>query len=172
MTKELRDKLAALRAIAPKLNQATDEATAIVQSVERLLGEDLKLGIASEYYFHQRMADGHENDDGDGAPVVDVSLAYGRVNGRFCLHVLEVTSRKGDGEEEGKTVTIGVERTPWSSCSRELKLQSFTKLPKLLGRIADRAGELAKSASEASKTVRDLLDAMGQKAPEADPDGV
>ena len=44
MTQELREKLESLRAIAPRLNKATDDAAAVIKATDAFL-DDLGLGV-------------------------------------------------------------------------------------------------------------------------------
>jgi hypothetical protein len=45
MTDELMERMARLREIAPRLNSATDQASKLVAMVEKLLVEELHIGI-------------------------------------------------------------------------------------------------------------------------------
>src|SRR5262245_52693989 len=125
MTKELREKLAALRAIAPALNKATDEATAIVEKVEHLLGQELNIGIRATSNAFE-CEDSIEIDDDDDRTEWDIRkasmLAYGRVAGTYRIHVVTDVSRKDRSFYRGDYETISSEQTPWNSCPRETKL--------------------------------------------------
>jgi len=176
MTEELKMKLAKLRTLAPKLNEATDEAAAVIATVERLLGQELSLGVTAQQWYGQRTAEGYESDEDDEshrldeAPTVSMALAYGRVDGRFCIHVVEETTRDGvDDRNFATTFTLSVERTPWISCPRDMKLESFAALPGLLGGLADEVERLTSKAAETSKAARELLDAMGGTATPSQP---
>jgi hypothetical protein len=157
MTKELREKVAALRAVAPKLNAATEEVGAIVKAVEAMLTVELNLSINAE----AQPFDQADRNDAEGRPIRTAScLAYGRVDGKYRIYVSTETGElDGDG---GWLRTVDRSETPWSSCPRDIKLRSFVSLPELLGRIADEAERLATSATKAAGTVRDLLVAMGR----------
>lgn len=167
MTEELKMKLAKLRTLAPELNKATDEATAVVQAVERMLGPELSLGISADVCFDTWPAEGYEREGDDEhrldeVPTVFAVLVYGRVDGRFCLHVLEETRREGTNDRGHPTYfTLAVERTPWSSCPRDVKLKSFAALPDLLGEICDEVENLTAESVKTSKAARDLIEAMG-----------
>lgn len=164
MTEELRRKLAALRAAAPALNKATDEATAVVAAVEKFLA-DLSIGLTLKAQSFLGVPAPAGDDE---ALTVFHSLAYGRVGGTYRVHVTAETCRKDDNYVDGWD-TLSTEETPWSSCPREMKLQSFAKLPELLGMIADRALKLTEETTRTTETVRDLLSAMGPEPDDPSP---
>lgn len=154
---DLRDKLIALRALAPGLNETTQQMGAIVAAVEKMLDAELSLGIPAETaeFDCKRLV-----DDEEGRPVGAVQfLAYGRVNGKFCIHVVEAVESVL-GMDNGVWRRLSTERTPWASCPRDLKLRSFVRLPELLETIADRAKGLADEADRAIETVKGFLAAM------------
>jgi hypothetical protein len=160
MTDELKAQVAALRAIAPRLNAASDEAFAVVRAVEEFLGSELSLGISAESsIFAQAPSQG--DDEGDPEMRLFSCLAYGRVGGVYQLHILEALSKKTVntwGMEEWDPISRS--QIPWSSCTREVKLESFEKLPELLRLIAHKAETLVEKTAATSATVRELLDAM------------
>ena len=92
MTKELRDSIEKIRALAPKLNAATDAAQAIVTRVEAFLNDECSIGIPAEVGACFRRdfltADAVEDSDGNAE---DASapyerwwhLCYERVDGKF-----------------------------------------------------------------------------------------
>jgi hypothetical protein len=159
MSAKLRQQIESLRSLAPLLNNATDEAAQVVQAVEQFLGEQLSLGVSAEsgaFEQQPRTIDGTEH--------LTVScLAYGRLAGKYRLHVLITTERQNLATPWDNGI-ISSEQTAWSSCPREVKLQSFSKLPELLGILAEKADQLAREVSETSTTVRDLLSAIGTSA--------
>jgi hypothetical protein len=157
MTKELREKLAALRAVAPELNATTQEVGSIVQAVEAMLSNDLSIGISVELRPFPRDDRDHLGEDGTTLRTC-TTLGYGRVGDKFRILVVTETGsldRDGDWAE-----TIERTETPWSSCPRDIKLRYFERLPELLGAIADEAMRLNESARSTAGTVRDLLAAM------------
>lgn len=164
MTEELRKKLSALRAVAPRLNHETDEAAKVVEAVEKFL-EGLSLGVSAENLFDSNAE--AIGDDDTSQTDREFYLAYGRVGGKFRLHVAEKLSRTDDrtAGDDAQWANVDVSRTPWTSCPREMKLKSFASLPFLLGRIADEANRLTEGAAETSATVRDLLEALGEVKP-------
>jgi hypothetical protein len=130
-----------------------------VQAVDLFLGDELSIGVsaASRPFDSQRIV-----GSGDGELVVTAHLAYGRVQGKDRLHVLKATHEKHDWSED-LSKTVSEDRTPWPACSREMKLQSFAKLPELLTNLANKVEEVTSQTSRTIETVRALIDAM--KAP-------
>src|SRR5262249_27438679 len=147
-----------LAEILPQLNTAMAEATAVVHAVDQFLAEELAVGpwVASRPFDTQR-AIGE-----DGRELLIAShLACGRVAGQYRLPVLNATRDKPDGKDQF-TQIIGEERTPWLSCSREVRLQSFAMLPEVLSMLAAKVNEIATQTSKTVETVREVLKSMGR----------
>src|SRR5436305_10882495 len=139
MGQEVRQDMDALRGIAAQLNAAIAEANGVVQAVDHFLGEELCIGVsAASRPFDSQRALG----DDDRELVVTAHLAFGRVQGKDRIYVLKVTLEKNEWKENF-TKIVAEDRTPWSACSREVKLQSFAMLPELLGNLAARVEEVA-----------------------------
>ena len=156
MGQELQEDVDTLRGVVGQLNAAASEASAVVQAVDLFLGDELSIGVsaASRPFDTQRVT-----ADDNSELVVTSHLAYGRVQGKDRLHVLKATLAKSEWKEDFSK-TVAEDRTPWSACSREVKLQSFVKLPELLGTLATRVDEVASQTSKTVETVRALIDAM------------
>ena len=156
MGQELLENANTLRGIVAQLNTAAAEASAVVQAVDAFLGDELSIGVsASSRPFDTQRITG----DDDSELVLTSHLAYGRVQGKERLHVLKATHAKNEWKEDF-TKTVAEDRIPWSACSRELKLQSFVKLPELLAALAARVEEVATQTSKTVETVRSLIDSM------------
>jgi len=156
MGHELQENVDTLRGIVAQLNAAATEASAVVQDVDLFLGDELSIGVsASSRPFDTQRVTGDDNSE----LVVTSHLAYGRVQGRERLHVLKATLAKNEWKEDF-TKTVAEDRIPWSACSREVKLQSFVKLPELLAALATRVEEVATQTSRTVETVRSLIDTM------------
>lgn len=167
MATELKKKLESLRAATAKLNASTDEAGRIIQQVERFLGEEMGIGISADTAYF--LDEPYEGDDQDEAGWIDEvgnparpdvchALGYGRIGGKYRIHVITTLEGHKTNSHNGLTRhTTVLDRTPWASCPRDLKLTAFPVLPKLLERLADRAKELASQADSAAKTVEDLM---------------
>lgn len=150
----------ALRAIAPRLNGATDQAASAIKAADDFLA-DLSLGVpALSGPYEERSA----ADPADPATAKDMAfsyLAYGRlgVSGRYSIHVTERTERPvvntwGNIES---WEPIGEVSHAWSSCPRDQKLKAFAKLPNLLGNIAEEAKILTEKAEETSSLVATMF---------------
>jgi hypothetical protein len=159
MGQDLQEDADRLRGVVAQLNAAAAEAAAVVQAVDLFLGDELAIGVsaASRPFDTQRV-----QGNGDGELVLTAHLAYGRVQGKDRLHVLKATHEKNDWNEDF-TKTISEDRTPWPACPREVKLQSFAKLPELLTNLANKVEEVASQTTRTIETVRALIEAM--KAP-------
>ena len=156
MGQELRVDLNALRGIAEQLNAATAEAGAVVQAVDHFLGEELSIGVtAASRPFESQRALSDENRE----LVVTTHLAFGRVQGRDRIYVLKATLEKNEWKENF-TKLVAEDRTPWTDCSREVKLQSFALLPELLGNLAARVDDVATQTGRTIETVRELIEVM------------
>jgi hypothetical protein len=158
-----------LRGVVAQLNAAAAEAAIVVQAVDTFLGDELSIGVsaASRPFDSQRV-----QGSGEGELVVTTHLAYGRVQGKDRLHVLKATHEKNDWSEDF-TKTVSEDRIPWSACSREVKLQSFVKLPELLTNLSNKVEEVTTQTTRTIETVRALIDAMKtphQPAPTEDQD--
>jgi len=158
MTEELYGKLVALRDAASTLNRATDAAAAAVAAVEDFLAA---LGIGLSTQTRTFAGDPRPRVAGEEERRVFYSLAYGRVAGTYCVHVVAESRRKEAGPPE-VWETISGEEIPWSSCPREVKLRSFALLPELLEQIAGKGLELAEETAETNATVRDVFAAIGR----------
>ena len=158
MGHEPREDLDALRGIAAQLNATTTEASIAVQAVDHFLGEELCIGVsaASRPFDSQRVL-----GDDDRELVVTSHLAFGRVQGKERVYVLKATLEKNEWKENF-TKIVAEDRTPWSACSREVKLQSFALLPELLGNLAGRVEEVSNQTTRTIETVRALIEVMKQ----------
>jgi hypothetical protein len=158
MGHEPREDLDALRGIAAQLNATTTEASIVVQAVDHFLGEELCIGVsaASRPFDSQRVL-----GDDDRELVVTSHLAFGRVQGKERVYVLKATLEKNEWKENF-TKIVAEDRTPWSACSREVKLQSFALLPELLGNLAGRVEEVSNQTTRTIETVRALIEVMKQ----------
>ena len=158
MVQEFSEGLDSLTAILPQLNSAIAEATAIVHAVDQFLSEELAVGpwVASRPFDTQRAI----GDDGREL-LVTSHLACGRVAGKYRLHILNATLDRAEGKDQF-TQIIGEERTPWLSCSREVRLQSFSMLPELLSLLATKVSEITSQTTKTVEAVRDVLKSMGR----------
>jgi hypothetical protein len=168
MTEELRDRMAKLRAIAPRLNKATDDATRALSEVDKFL-EELGIGVTVQTgSFHDGPPHAMGFDaDKPGEIVSSFYLAYGRLNGRYRIHVNECVDQRGPNENNMMDWnTLMTELYAWESCPREIKLRSVAKLPELLDLILARAEGLSEAAIESTEAVNGMLASLGDREPE------
>jgi hypothetical protein len=160
MSDALRDRFATLRAVVPRLNESATQAGAVVREVETFL-ESLGVGIAASVEIdREHTLPDDADDDGIEFPCVTwrtTRLGYGRVGGKFRIHVF-----KQDWVDEDEVPEIRCAPTdimPWGSCPRDLKLRSFAHLPALLDRIADEARREVELADRTVRMVRGVIGA-------------
>jgi len=154
MTEELRKSIERIRSLAPDLNKATDEAQKVVARVEQFL-DGCGIGVTAEAQF--------SNEDLDENMSRQRQLSYARVAGKFRIAVTATLCEM----LENTTKFMPDEDNPpiaWGSCPRDIKLESFGRLPELLEKIADRASELSQAATDTTKTVKEILDAVPDDA--------
>jgi hypothetical protein len=159
MTNELLRRISALRGINPRLNSVTDQVTEIVTTVEKTLVEELKIGIDASQWFMTEFG-------GEEGTALEHYLAFNRVGSAgFRIHVAIVTVRD-TSEETGKTGTqekLNEERILWTSCSRELKLKAFEKLPDLLDSIIAGAEGLLQTADVTATKIKQMLNEVEEQ---------
>ncbi len=153
MTHELLKRLSALREINPRLNSVTDQVAEIVRSVEKTLVEELKIGIDASEWFMNELA-------GESGVIRGHYLSFSRVGSTgYRINVLIATVRETP-EENGQPATskrLSEERILWQSCSRELKLKAFEKLPTLLDNIIKSAEALLQTADVTAARIKEML---------------
>jgi hypothetical protein len=158
MTDELKKRLARLREIAPRLNGATDQTSQLVAMVEKLLVEELHIGISAESAPFNSWPAGQ--DDEGNSLVVRQTLAFGRVGASYRIHVVDETGIV-DGEGCWQEL-VSRNQTPWPSCGRETKLRAVERLPELLDSIIKEAERLAETADETASRIEEMIgDTLG-----------
>lgn len=161
MSNELKKRIAALRGMSPRLNSVTDQVSEIVRTVEKTLVEDLNVGIEASVKFHS------EPTDQKGV-FREHSLAFGRVGSAgYRLHVVTRTVRDSAQEISGSDISESVheEQILWPSCSRDLKLRAFDKLPELLDGIIKNAEGLLQTAERTAAKIREMVGEFDGPAP-------
>ncbi|HYH65480.1 MAG TPA: hypothetical protein VD866_12360 [Urbifossiella sp.] len=134
----LKSSIDAIRANASQLNALTDHAGHVVQKVEEFLNEQCSVGVPAYVQFR-----------GDGEDPEGTYLAYRRVGPRYRIAIVEVDDRGDDTEHKA-----------WSDSPRDLKLESFSKLPTLLAQVADRVKTMIDNTKESIKQVEESLRAL------------
>ena len=140
----LRDQIARLRMLAPKLNDVTDHAAKLVQAVEKLLVDDLSIGMTCRVHIRSIVGD-------TGNPVIEYYLNFGRYQGKFRLFVSEEACYGAGNTEE----------TLWAALPRDMKLESFQRLPDLLAALSKMVERAILETEGASKTITELVKAIG-----------
>jgi len=193
MSNELKKRIAALRGISPRLNSVTDQVSEIVKSVEKTLVEELNIGIEASVRFHSERA-------GQTGWSREHYLAFKRVGSSgYRLHVAILTIRDSiqppGGSDPGATFNeeevlaflnvrdasqqpggadnspiVSEEQVLWPSCSREMKLRAFDKLPELLDKIIKNAEGLLQTAEVTAARIKEMVgepDAFARSAESA-----
>jgi hypothetical protein len=142
MTEPLRKSIESLRALAPKLNAATDDAARVVQMVEKFLADDCRLTLTAWVPL-----------EGDGDASVEKCLGYTRLANRFRIVLRQNPSNP---LENGRA--DGGQAYAWTDAPRGERLHSFRQLPALLDHITDLAQSCIKSAAETSSAVSRILE--------------
>jgi len=153
MTDELKKRMARLRAIAPRLNSATDQASKLVALVEKFLVEELHMGISAESSEFNSWSAG-KDEDGNSRMVYQ-TLAFGRVNAAYRIHVVDEMGIVDD--EGGWRELVSRQATLWPSCGRETKLRAVEKLPELLDMIIKETERLAETADETASKIGEMI---------------
>jgi hypothetical protein len=123
----LKARLSELREITPRLDAATDRASEVVAKVERYLVYELGVEVSARVYLGE-----------------DRYLAFGPVDDEHQIHIVV----EGPFQER---------RVEWPSCSRELKLKAFDKVPALLEKIFQEADRLAEEAETTACHLDEML---------------
>jgi len=153
MSNELKKRIAALRGISPRLNSVTDQVSEIVKSVETTLVEELNIGIEAsvKFYSERALETGVSREH---------HLAFNRVGSAgYRLHVAVLTVRDATQQPGGPDTraTLNEEQVLWPSCSREMKLRAFDKLPELLDKIIKNAEGLLQTAELTAARIKEMV---------------
>ena len=136
-------RLDSLRVLVPRINEVTDETSRIVAAVEKTLVDELGIGASAEVCFDTKdFLEPIDPDDDDSDTVKEKvwwSLAFGRVNGTYRIHVVEERGREDNSYGDNRATLVYGETTLWPSCDRDTKLRAFEKLPELLRRSPSEA---------------------------------
>ncbi len=177
MSNELKKRIAALRGMSPRLNSVTDLVSEIVKSVEKTLVEELNIGIEASVKFlsepigqtgvsrEHYLAFNRVGSAGyrlhvairtvrDTAPQPGVSDTSGTLNEEEVVEILEGAA---SDTASGASGTLNEEQVLWPSCSREMKLRAFDKLPELLDRIVKNAEGLLQTAELTASRIKEMV---------------
>jgi len=153
MSDKLRERMARLRELAPRLNSATDQTSHLVTLVEKFLVDELHIGISAESTEFNSWCDGKDEDG--NTRVVRQTLAFGRVGAAHRIHVVDEMAIVDD--ESGRRELIGRQQTAWPSCGRETKLKAIEKLPELLDTMIAEAERVAETADLTSSKIEEMV---------------
>jgi hypothetical protein len=146
VTEPLQEQIARLRVLAPRLNDVTDRAAKLVQLVEKLLVEELSIGISCRALVKTVQS---EQDDYSATHY----LQFDRYDGKFRLVV--TINTYNNGHEDEKT-------TLWAALPRDMKLASFQRIPDLLADLSDKVEKAIQETEGAGRTIQELVKAIGE----------
>lgn len=159
MTSDLTKAVEQLRTFSPKLNEAADNATIVVEATEHFLNEVCAIGIPASQWVSSETV---RVDNRERTQVTQ--LAYERFHGNFGIGI-KVTERRerwNDEAGEPQEVVQVISAEPWSACPRSLRLEAFPELPNLLETISREAEWAIQQSQKAAGTVTTILDALGR----------
>lgn len=131
--------LSRLRDSTPKLNQACDRATKIVSDVEKILNDELSVGIYADVLI--------DSEDNDYGVVFLTVLAYQRHNSKYRIVIAH--GMEGDPSDWVSTA--------FAECKRDDKLAAIKFLPELVEKIADAVDDRVAAVSDAIDQASNLV---------------
>ncbi|HNO77300.1 MAG TPA: hypothetical protein PKN33_04490 [Phycisphaerae bacterium] len=148
MSKKVRKAIETLQELSPKLNDTTSAANDTVAKVEAFLNDQCSIGLPC-WILAERIGSKEAPSE------QHVWLGYDRVDGKFRVVVEQLIRHEDQEEHTGPK--------PWASCSRDLKLNTLPKLPKLLEAIAEEACKMAEKNDTAISAIETILTAMSDE---------
>jgi hypothetical protein len=162
------EQFAALPALARRLNADADLVARAVNAAEVFLG-GMGLDLYGEALYESNVVAVDPVGGRYRTTLSERYLAYGPAPGPYRILVVEkVATGWGDGVGTDEWHAATVNRTVWSSCPRDIKLESAKAVPDLIGALAAKATRLLDGTAEALAVVRGLFDRL---APGDDPGG-
>jgi hypothetical protein len=149
MTPELKQSIDSLKKISPELNRVTDRASQIVARVEKLLNQELSIGIPGVQFLKE------EGIAPNGTR--EWYVVYKRVDGLFRIAIEEGLREDEDAELKTEETTL------WAQAPRELKLVSVAGLPDLLAYITQEAERIMTKADAAADAIEKMVEALNGK---------
>ena len=164
MNNEMIEAIKCLKVISPKLDEATEQATRVVQAVEKVLGEEYRIEIPVRVVVStvHRVEVSEERDDafdtGHRTHVNDnLLLGYEWCRTGPRVVVLRTVTNSSDEAVEPEHVTLWVEARP------EEMLRTFAAMPELLNAINRVAARTLEETETVFKVVGEALEALGKK---------
>jgi hypothetical protein len=146
----LNQSLERLRSLAPEVNKAANSAAKIVEQVESLLTNELSLGVRAEVTVSSQNISKTKSEY--------TSLSYRRIKGKYRIAVVTgLFTEFADSNNIHDQAWETMSETPWAECSRDVKLESFPKLPELLRAIIAEAERVQKKAFETEQVLTAIL---------------
>lgn len=164
MQDEMAEAIKCLKVLSPKLDEATAEATRVVQAVEKALGEayrieiPVRVGVSTVH----RVEVSEERDDAfdpGQRTHVNHNLFLGYewcFTGPRVVLVYTVTDSSDEAVEPEHIVT-------WTKARPEEKLRTFAAMPELLNAIKTVAARTLDETEQVIQVVGDALEALGKK---------
>jgi hypothetical protein len=160
MTKEMREQIERLRALTPKLNAKVAKANRFLKATEALLVEELSLGVYAQTSPFEQIEEEDPFGSGEGYERWAFAyLAYGRVTGKYRLHVLRTIERRPLDGGDATWEKIDVRRADWTTIPNAEKVLAYTKIPELLNMIAE---ETTRAVERADATDIEMEDVFGE----------
>ncbi len=135
-----------LRQSSTRLNEITDRAAETVHRVEVFLNQECKAGISACVRVEEEV-------DPTSGSASYLDLCYCRVHGKYRIAVAD----KDDGDPDDWCTT------PWSDCTRNVKLRTVEKLPDLIKQIVANVEEKIKRVDQISAVVTGLMQSIDKK---------
>ena len=157
MTEQLRKSLERLSQVAPKLNQATDRATSIINRVEEFLSNSGVGMPASASLGHREVVVRKDEETGGqttGLELSAVSYDRDRNTGRYRL-LYQTWREDGYGNLMSEEEDVVLAQAP-----RHMKLEAVGALPELLQAVAESAERAMTTADANAEAVEKLLEGL------------
>ena len=151
MTATLKEQLAELAELAPRVHATTDRVNALVAQMEGILVKEMAIGLQAETKAFEEKVLANKGR-------VTEHLCLGSIDDQDQIHVIERTWSK-DG------ACTNEERVPWLCCPRETRLKAIAALPDLVAGLVMYAKELMGEANETANKVAGWIG--GEEAAEA-----
>lgn len=166
MTNDVKKAIESLKAISPRLNQKTDKISELVREIETFLNRECSIGLSAKVEFHSVGISASED--------ACKSISYCRCGAQYRIAINEEIEhyevfeneagehvRWIDNSGEARFLHTEVTSiTPWLECSRELRLESFPRLPDLIEAIVKKAENTINNIERAEGTLNELLDGL------------
>ncbi len=146
MNKDLSAHIAAIRNSTSRLNILSDELNDSCREVERILSEELKIGITGKV----NAGTGLNEDTGAESNFI---LEYCRFSSKFRLVV----------RMESYDINVDPTLKPWSDCSRIIKVKTAEALPELLKAVSLKAQSTEQEIGNAVTTVNNVIKTLTGK---------